>query len=234
MHRNFINPIYSNVNETFYEGQITPPDEDSVMWRRSRDFGLYVQRQISKSFSRSQSNVMNDWDSRGQGLYSTPSHISSCPPGPLVRRWPSGNACYSLWRVIASRIFCGEMEPRPSPHYFIYKTKSSPSEKSKDEVVCYSSFFMFSTLFSVCLIFWIFLYCLSSLFSFVRMFFPPLVSLSLSRLFVLWYCLGFFYLYGFCMYAAAVRGRGVIVPAIGLLMCLCFVEESQGIEERCV
>lgn len=60
MHRNFINPIYSNVNETFFEGQITPPNGDSVMWRRSRDFGLYVQRQISKSFSRSPSNMMND------------------------------------------------------------------------------------------------------------------------------------------------------------------------------
>ncbi|CAM9760076.1 unnamed protein product [Scytosiphon promiscuus] len=61
--RTFINPIYStseNFHDEQYEGQITPPTSDSAMWRRSRDLGRYVGRTISKSFSRSQSNMMNE------------------------------------------------------------------------------------------------------------------------------------------------------------------------------
>lgn len=57
--RTFINPLYST-SQNFYDGQITPPSEDSAMWRRSRDLSRFVGRQISKSFSRSQSNMMND------------------------------------------------------------------------------------------------------------------------------------------------------------------------------
>eukprot|EP00904_Undaria_pinnatifida_P012917 jgi/Undpi1/8756/HiC_scaffold_25.g11218.m1 len=57
--RNFINPIFST-SPSYYDGQITPPSRDSAMWRRSRDLSHYVGRQIGKSFSRSQSNMMND------------------------------------------------------------------------------------------------------------------------------------------------------------------------------
>ena len=59
MQRNFINPVFTT-SPSYYDGQITPPTGDSAMWRRSRDLSRYVGRQISKSFSRSQSNMMND------------------------------------------------------------------------------------------------------------------------------------------------------------------------------
>lgn len=56
--KNFINPIYST-SQSYYEGQITPPPEDTTLWRRSREAGRFMGRQLSRSFSRSQS-FMND------------------------------------------------------------------------------------------------------------------------------------------------------------------------------